>query len=63
MQENNELKINLKYLAHYTLSWIAYINDQCKIYKIPKARNHKYLVKIYWMPSKAKYKNANYMYG
>jgi len=33
------------------------------MYKAPKARNYKYLVKMYWMPSEAKYKNANYMHG
>jgi len=32
------------------------------MHKVLKVRNHKYLVKIYWMPSEAKYRNANYIY-
>jgi len=33
------------------------------MYKVPKVRNYKYLVRIYWMPSELKYRNANYMHG
>jgi len=62
MQEDNELRINLKYLVYYTLSWIAYIDDYCDIYKILKVKNHKYLVKIYWMLSETKYRNDDYIY-
>jgi len=62
MQEDNKPRVNLKYLVYYTLSWITYIDDYYNIHKIPKARNHKYLVKIYWMLSKAKYRNTNYMH-
>jgi len=62
MQKNNKLKVNLKYPAHYTLLWIAYIDNYYNIYKTLKARNYKYLVRIYWMPSKAKYRNTDYMY-
>jgi len=62
MQEDDKLRVNSKHLAHYTLLWIIYIDDYYNIHKAPKARNYKYLVRIYWMPSKAKYRNANYMH-
>jgi len=62
MQEDDKLRVNLKYLAHYTLSWIVYIDNYYNIYKTPKVRNYKYLVRIYWILSEAKYKNTNYMY-
>jgi len=62
MQKDNKLRVNLKYLAHYTLLWIVYIDNYCNIYKVPKARNYKYPVRIYWIPSKLKYRNANYIY-
>ena len=62
MQEDDKLKVNLKHLAHYILSQIAYIDDYCDIYKALKARNYKYLVRMYWMPSEVKYRNANYIY-
>jgi len=47
MQEDNKLRVNLKYLVYYMLSWIAYIDNYYNIYKTPKARNHKYLAKMY----------------
>jgi len=47
MQEEDKLRVNLKHLAYYTLSWIAYIDNKYKIHKTPKARNYKYLVKMY----------------
>jgi len=62
MQEDNKLRVNLKYLAHYTLLWIVYIDNYYDIHKAPKARNYKYPVKIYWILSELKYRNANYMY-
>jgi len=62
MQEDNELKVNPKHLAHYTLSWIAYIDNECKMHRVLKARNHKYPVRIYWMPSELKYKNAEFIH-
>jgi len=55
--------VDLKYLAHYTLLWIAYMDNYYNIYKVPKKRNYKYLVRMYWMPSKLKYKNTKFIYG
>jgi len=62
MQEDNKLKVNLKHLVHYTLLWITYISDYYNIHETLKARNHKYPVKIYWMLSETKYRNADYIY-
>jgi len=62
MQEDDELRVNLKHLAYYTLLWIIYIDNYYNIHKTPKARNHKYLVRMYWMLSEAKYRNTNYMH-
>jgi len=62
MQENNKLKVNLRHLVHYTLLWIVYIDDYYNIHKTPKERNYKYLVRMYWIPSKLKYKNAKFMH-
>jgi len=62
MQEDNELRINLKHPAHYTLLWIVYIDNYYNIYRTPKERNYKYLVRIYWMLSELKYRNAKFMY-
>jgi len=63
MQEDNKLRVNLKHLAYYTLLWIICVDNYYNIHKILKVRNYKYLVRIYWMPSETKYRNANYMHG
>jgi len=62
MQEDNKLRVNLKHLAHYTLSWIAYIDNYYNIYKVLKRRNYKYLVRMYWMPRELKYRNTDYIH-
>jgi len=62
MQEDDKLKINLKYLAHYTLLSIVYIDNYCDIYKTLKKKNYKYLVRMYWIPSELKYRNAKFIY-
>jgi len=62
MQEDNKLRVNLKHLAHYTLAWIAYIDNYYNIYKVPKEKNYKYLIRIYWIPSELKYRNAKFVY-
>jgi len=62
MQEDNELRVNLKHLAHYTLLWIIYINNYYNIHKVLKKKNYKYLVRMYWMPSELKYRNAKFIY-
>jgi len=63
MEEDDKLKVNLKHLAHYTLLWIAYIDNYYNIHEIPKARNYKYLVRMYWIPSELKYRNTKFMHG
>jgi len=62
MQEDNKLRVNLKYLVHYILLWIAYIDNYYNIYKTLKKKNYKYLVRMYWMPSELKYRNTKFMY-
>jgi len=63
IEEDDELRVNLKHPAYYTLLWIIYIDNYCDIHKTPKARNYKYLVRIYWMLSELKYRNAEFMHG
>ena len=55
-------RVNLKYLAYYILVQIIYINNQYNIYKALKVKNKKYLVRIYQMLDKWKYKNTKYIY-
>ena len=62
LKSENKLRVNLKYLAYYILAQIIYINNQYNIYKAPKAKNKKYLVRIYQTLDKRKYQNAKYIY-
>jgi len=62
VEEDNEPRVNLKHLVHYTLLWIVYIDNYYNIHKTLKARNYKYPVRMYWMPSELKYRNAKFMH-
>jgi len=62
MQEDDEPRVNPKHLVYYTLLWIAYVDNECEMHKVLKVRNYKYLVRMYWMPSEAKYRNTDYIY-
>jgi len=39
LKNKNKLRVNLKYVAHYILSWIAYMDNIYNIYKAPKDKN------------------------
>jgi hypothetical protein len=47
LKSEDKLRVNLKYLAHYILAWIVYIDNICEIYKALKVKNKKYLVRMY----------------
>ena len=45
--EDNKPKINLKYLIHYTLLWIVYVNNLYNIHLTPKKKLQRYLIRMY----------------
>jgi hypothetical protein len=47
LKSEDKLRVDLKHLAYYILAWIVYIDNIYKIYKALKAKNKKYLVRIY----------------
>jgi len=47
LKDKNKLRVNPKNAAHYKLLWIAYMDNIYNIYRAPKDKNWKYLVKIY----------------
>ena len=47
LKNRDEPRVNLKHLAYYILAQIAYIDNQYNIYRALKAKNKKYLVRIY----------------
>ena len=62
LKDKDKPRVNLKHLAYYILVQIIYINNQCDIYKTLKAKNKKYLVRIYQILDKRKYRDAKYIY-
>ena len=62
LQEEDKPRVNLKHLVYYILVQIIYIDNQCDIYKAPKVKNKKYLVRIYQTLDKYKYRNTKYIY-
>ena len=47
LKKEDKPRVNLKHLAYYILVQIIYIDNQYNIYKALKAKNKKYLVRIY----------------
>ena len=62
LKDKDKPKVDLKHLAHYILVQIVYIDNQYNIYKVPKAKNKKYLIRIYQTLDKRKYRNTKYIY-
>ena len=62
LKDKDKPRVNLKHLAHYILAQIIYIDNQYNIYKALKAKNKKYLVRIYQTLDKRKYRNTKYIY-
>ena len=52
LKSKDKPRVNPKHIAHYTLLWIAYIDNIYNIYRAPKDKNWKYLARIYWVPEK-----------
>jgi len=47
LKDKDKPRVNLKHIAHYILLWIAYIDNTCNMYRVPKDKNQKYLLRIY----------------
>jgi len=39
LKDKDKLRVNPKYIAHYTLSWIACVDNIYNIYRAPKDEN------------------------
>ena len=47
LKNKDKPRVNPKNAAHYTLLWIACMDNTYNIYRAPKDKNWKYLVRIY----------------
>ena len=49
LKDKDKPRVNLKHLAYYTLAWIVYVDNIYNIYRTPKDKYRKYLIRIYWI--------------
>jgi len=63
LKKDNKPKINPKHPAHYTLSWIACVDDYYNLHYTPKAKHSKYPKKMNWNDNKKKFQNTQKMHG
>ena len=63
LKDKDELRVNLKHLVYYILAWIAYINNMCNMYRTPKDKYRKYLIRMYWIIDERRYKDTKYIHG
>ena len=61
-QEEDKLRVDPKNPVHYTLSWIAYVDNNYEIYKMLKVKNSRFLKRMDWKGEK-KYQNIKFMYS
>ena len=47
LKDKDKPRVNPKYIAYYILSWIACVDNIYNIYRAPKDKNWKYLLRIY----------------
>ena len=64
LKDKDKLRVNLKHLVYYILVQTIYIDNQYNIYKALKVKNKEYLVRIYQILEKYKYKyrSTKYIY-
>jgi len=63
LKNKDKLRVNLKHAAYYILLWIACVDNIYNIYRAPKDKNQKYLVRIYWAPEEKWFRNAKYIHS
>jgi hypothetical protein len=63
LRDEDEPRVDPKHPAHHTLSWIACVDDHCDMHRAPKAKNRKYPVRMHWMKTEKKFRDAKFMHG
>jgi len=62
LQENDEAWVDPRNPAHYMLSWIACVNNLCKIYAALKASNTRYPERMDWRLEEKRYRDVKFIY-
>ena len=58
----DKLKVDLKHLAHYTLSWIVCIDNYCNLHHVLKAKVSRYPKRMEWNNSEKKFWDTKVMH-
>ena len=58
----DKLQVNPRHSIHYTLSWIACVDDYCNIHYILKTKHGRYPRKIKWNDSEKKFQDTKVMH-
>ena len=61
-QDKDEPQNDFKYLVYYTLLWIAYVDDYCRMHQYLKQKAKWYLERMYWLQANRRYRNAKFLY-
>ena len=63
LKDKNKPRVNLRYLAHYILAQIVYIDNIYNMYRTPKDKYYKYLIRMYQIIEEKRYRDAKYIYS
>jgi len=63
LKDEDKLRVNLKHIAHYILSWIACVDNIYNMHRAPKDKNQKYLLRMYWALEEKRFRNAKYIHS
>jgi hypothetical protein len=62
-QDEDEPRDDPKHPAHHTLSWIACVDDHCRIHQYPKQKAKRYPERMYWPQASRRHRNAKFLHG
>ena len=62
LELEDELRVNPRHLAYYTLSWIMYVDDHCNLHYVLKAKVGRYLRRMEWDNNKKKFQDTKVMH-
>ena len=63
LKDKDKLRVDLKHPVYYILAQIAYVDNMCNMYMIPKDRYQKYLIRMYQIIEEKQYKDAKYIHS
>ena len=63
LEPEDELRVNLKHLVHYTLLWIMCVDNYCNLHHVLKTKSGRYPRRMEWNDNKRKFQDMKVMHG